>query len=829
MEQKQICCGSVYDRIPPLSPKHVWLVAQNLEAEEEEDEVQIFYNVQSPFFHYRCRIPELLGKRICGCFFGWVVLSNHPHNVMWSLWNPLTSKFIYLPPLIHKQQSDSDNKDNDDDDDDNIGSFCLSSPPDDAKSILLMTNFKKPNFLFCRLHPKRKKLRWTEMSYAKQVTRVTGGDDILDSLTCLQLLKLPMPSLNECERLPFIVGTSTDLFSILIVRTWKKMETSMHIMFIGNDGDILCSARLLEGGDDIQEEDKNDKIVLSIVKSDEAEFNGTLDESHLLNLPFDVLMVIMEFSVGVEYMKFRASCKLCHLAAPIIQWNNHTASKRLQLVSPWLMVIGKDTITFIDPMFGDKYFIKMPRELELIDELKIHCSRYGWLLMRKCDDGPLILFNPLTGDTRKLPKDPYLESFGFSAPPTSPGCMHGETVEVFIPNKDAGKWEKIDDIGKHMIYVGDRTSLCMEAKTREMENKIYFPRLRSGKIVPLTSLDEGLYALACEEDVRCLATLVRNFKLIEVYIEHGVTVLDPYLRAPRFRATLEDITDEPGSIAANRTEKMLLLTCMSLEPDVNLNVSQVETQSELLVSKEPDVGRTQEPILAEVSIQEPIVAEVGTQEPIVAEVSTEVPIVEEVGTQRFSVGRSCSDGQFFFDDEGINIEYDVQSSEDAEPDVDVYLFGISMDLPFDNIGVTNLVSDDVLEGDDVDVFNLDGFDSDPGNDEETNYRKRMLAELRTKMEGFINASGQWKYSFYTGQKFTTPKEAKDRVYMHSIESRRNLKLYKNDGVRISARCDEKVSVFTMSHGDGPTGPNRGMEPGPSRPSGLTTRSKKGRI
>ncbi|GKD62201.1 hypothetical protein Tco_1299710, partial [Tanacetum coccineum] len=62
---------------------------------------------------------------------------------------------------------------------------------------------------------------------------------------------------------------------------------------------------------------------------------------------------------------------------------------------------------------------------------------------------------------------------------------------------------------------------------------------------PLTTLDEGLYALACEEDVCCLATLVRSFKLIEVYIEHGVTTLDSHLRAPRFRATLEEITDEP--------------------------------------------------------------------------------------------------------------------------------------------------------------------------------------------------------------------------------------------------------------------------------------------
>ncbi|GJY92578.1 hypothetical protein Tco_0508360 [Tanacetum coccineum] len=511
--------------------------------------------------------------------------------------------------------------------------------------------------------------------------------------------------------------------------------------------------------------------------------------------------------------------------------------------------------------------------------------------------------------------------------------------------------------------------------------------------LPLTSLDVGLYALACEEDVRCLATLVRSFKLIEVYIEHGVTVLDSYLRAPQFRATLEDITDEPaGSIAANRTKKMLLLTwhessettkepvcdsvtpsslpqhdsstpckdsvCESITPrcmpdciltpptdesvitytqlsgahgvdtqshvlptiqsqfsdinlsfvsqqatasqviddvmrqlsfdeteldgeagfadvagsgvdssglshdesfgvddldlnlnePVNLNVSQVETQSELPMSEEPDVGRTQEPILAEVSTQEPIVAEVSTQEPIVEKVSTQVPIVEEVGTQEYSVedvvledyvssGKDAeqyygefdesapSDGQFFFDDKGIDTayetEYDVQSSEDAgtdddddidkdflvdeeneiiEPDVDVHLFGISMDLPFDNIGVTNLVLDDVLEGEDVDVINADGFDSDPGNHEETNYRKRRLAELRTKMKGVINASGQW--------------------------NRRNLKLYKNDGVRIRARCDRKVSVFTMSQGTGPTGPNHGMEAGPSGSSRPTTRSKK---
>ncbi|GJR07408.1 heat stress transcription factor B-4-like protein [Tanacetum coccineum] len=332
---------------------------------------------------------------------------------------------------------------------------------------------------------------------------------------------------------------------------------------------------------------------------------------------------------------------------------------------------------------------------------------------------------------------------------------------------------------------------------------------------PLTSLNEGLYALSCEEDVCCLATLVRSFKLIRVYIEHGVTVLDSYLRAPRFRETLEDITDEPAVIWSRMTRTELY------NERVNLNISQVETQSELPVSEEPDVGPTQELILAEVSTQEPIMAEVSTQEPIVAEVSTEAPIVEEEDES------ARTDREFFYDDEGIDTlhetEYDVQSSEDAgtgtsidddddvdedflvdeeneivKPDVDVHLFGITIDLPFDNIGITNLVPDDVLKGEDVDVINADGFDSNLSNDEERNYRKRRLAELRTKMEGVINASGQWKYLFYTSQKFNTPKEAKDRVYLHSIESRRNLKLYKNDSVRIRARCEGKVPVFTMS-------------------------------
>nr|GFA17542.1 hypothetical protein [Tanacetum cinerariifolium] len=232
------------------------------------------------------------------------------------------------------------------------------------------------------------------------------------------------------------------------------------------------------------------------------------------------------------------------------------------------------------------------------------------------------------------------------------------------------------------------------------------------------------------------------------------------------------------------------------------------------------------PILAEVSTQEPIVAEVSTQEPITAEVRTEAPIMEDV-TQEFSVEDVSSEDEGTDDDDDVDEDFLVdEENKIIEPDVDVYLFGISMDLPFDNIGITNLGSNDVLEGEDVDVINADGFDSDPGNDEGRNYKKRRLAKLRTEMKGVINVSGQWKYSFYTGQKFTSPKEAKEKVYLHSIEIRSNLKLYKNDSVRIRARCEEKVHVFTMSQGTGPTGPYSRTKAGPSGSSGLTTRRKK---
>ncbi|GJX26570.1 ribonuclease H-like domain-containing protein [Tanacetum coccineum] len=324
---------------------------------------------------------------------------------------------------------------------------------------------------------------------------------------------------------------------------------------------------------------------------------------------------------------------------------------------------------------------------------------------------------------------------------------------------------------------------------------------------PLSTLDEGLYDLACDEDVHCLATFVRSFKLLEVYIEHGYTVVDSYQRQPpQVRTTIEYIT-EPGTSATfeHRSDKMLLLTwhdsstsakesiCDSLTPsqvieDVMRQLSFEKTElvgeagfndvvgsgidsfglsydesfgvDDLILNLNinVDLNVTQTKTQAELPVFEVIVSEE-------VDVSrTEVPVPEEADEPV----EAPSDEQVDYDVERINRAYETQyhaeSSEDAGTD------------------------DDDEDDDFFDVVNPDGFHSDTGNDNETiNYRRRRLDELRREIEGVMNASGQWK---------------------------------------VRARCEEKVHVFTMSQGTGPTGPNQGKGVGPNGLSGPRTRSKK---
>nr|GEW15169.1 hypothetical protein [Tanacetum cinerariifolium] len=108
-----------------------------------------------------------------------------------------------------------------------------------------------------------------------------------------------------------------------------------------------------------------------------------------------------------------------------------------------------------------------------------------------------------------------------------------------------------------MVNIDLFTVVALNMMVVQLRYKVKSEPLYNNYLIPFTSLGEGLFALACEEDVCGMATILRSFKLIDVYIEHDVMVVDSYQRPPpRVRATIEYIT-EPGSSAAiqHRSEK----------------------------------------------------------------------------------------------------------------------------------------------------------------------------------------------------------------------------------------------------------------------------------
>ncbi|KAJ9551419.1 hypothetical protein OSB04_015464 [Centaurea solstitialis] len=501
-----------------LQQKHIsgncypWLIAH-----DDDSGHQIFYNIHDVQTCYRCRIPELVGKRIQACFHGWLILSDDDHT-NWFLWNPAVaanSSLLRLPRLLPVESRP----------------MCyLSSPPDAPGSILLLARTDKPNFVFCRLDGKRKSLVWIEMPYAKQLSSITGRDeDKLVFLTCcngevyamaqhsfcvikihivvkkksvimcllpfVNLPKHPDSSGRAIVLVNFLIGSSLELLyiSVGIADLTKqkplhvslsKLDTSSMVwvekedlkdtsLYVEMDGEVFTCAVVSEIGggyvhilhksgktlhsynvkdktismsflmhyldlppsyaalwpmpdpefrlqSDGKCKAKEDEMVVKVVVQEEEE----IEADHVLNLPFHVLMMMLEFCVGVEYLNIRATCKLCHLAAPLI--NKKVPQRRLKtyslVSSPWLMVFDKrgGIFTFIDPMFGDNYFI---RAKEIVSDGIVVCSGYGWLLLR-FGNSDMAFFNPFTSEILKLPaKWMSTKSFCFSAPPNSPDCM----------------------------------------------------------------------------------------------------------------------------------------------------------------------------------------------------------------------------------------------------------------------------------------------------------------------------------------------------------------------------------------------------------------------
>ncbi|GJR93508.1 hypothetical protein Tco_0265682 [Tanacetum coccineum] len=105
--------------------------------------------------------------------------------------------------------------------------------------------------------------------------------------------------------------------------------------------------------------------------------------------------------------------------------------------------------------------------------------------------------------------------------------------------------------------------------------------------------------------------------------------------------------------------------------------------------------------------------------------------------------------------------------------------------------------------DDLDVIDTDNFESGTDSDDDgiEKVRRKKLKQIKKAKESEDNIVH--KHFFFVGQTFASADVVKERVRLHSIETRRQLYLAKNDKVRIRAKCFGRNPVFILD-GEGPS-------------------------
>nr|GEY22918.1 hypothetical protein CTI12_AA506200 [Tanacetum cinerariifolium] len=117
---------------------------------------------------------------------------------------------------------------------------------------------------------------------------------------------------------------------------------------------------------------------------------------------------------------------------------------------------------------------------------------YGRIIYALCEEGELIVFCNLGKENyswKVVEAEAPNSCSGSSAKNYLTKCNQhlllvsvgerGKHVKVLKMNNVSQRWEKIEDVGKHMIFICDTTCLCIEAKMPQMENTIFFPRIRT--------------------------------------------------------------------------------------------------------------------------------------------------------------------------------------------------------------------------------------------------------------------------------------------------------------------------------------------------------------
>ncbi|CAI9282221.1 unnamed protein product [Lactuca saligna] len=302
----------------------------------------------------------------------------------------------------------------------------------------------------------------------------------------------------------------------------------------------------------------------------------------------------------------------------------------------------------------------------------------------------------------------------------------------------------IDEFCVHDIDETMETLGCVE------EGKLLYYHFKR----PFSDLDFGLCALASESDINHLGTYVGKHKVIEVYVEHGKTVLHTYtMSSTPSKVMIEEIGDQP-----------------SCSRRLFLEWKETET-GDCIGSSKPDVVPTKETKSNQIDAQ----CETQGIFDEFDEILNEEPRgITHESDNRDDVDDSGDNGDS--DDSEFLVDLDNLLDE-PEIELNEFLLNIDEDIEWvGDFGGSNVKETETREIDDIEVVNNEVFLYESSSDEGgSNRRRKSIKAIRRAME---NNEARFSDPFYVYQKFTSSKELKDAIRQHDVQIRREVDFIK---------------------------------------------------
>ncbi|GKA51151.1 transposase, MuDR [Tanacetum coccineum] len=325
-----------------------------------------------------------------------------------------------------------------------------------------------------------------------------------------------------------------------------------------------------------------------------------------------------------------------------------------------------------------------------------------------------------------------------------------------------GKVNYVDNIDVDLFNVDELHMFLQDLGYDPKQLMLYHYKL------PNKSLDYGLRPLIFDADVVSLINLVANCKVVEVFVEYWLTNVDHRYLSP-FKSTVE-IKELDDDVLWNApvvgSSKRLALGWINEagvgESSVgkNDNVNVVGSSKSLALDIDENLNLDDYTVYVDENMNENVNAD---DENVNADDEYEQDDVEDEEV----IGNDRED--FIVDEEHV--------IDEVEVNMEGFTFSVQEQGAEQTVTPNVDLTDEALE-----VLDFDSFDSDVGDDT-ASITRRSLRKLRKtggQSCGIVN-------TLFVGQEFANKELAKARIKAYAVETRRKIRIVKNDTERLQAK------------------------------------------